>query len=75
MLNSHSSTLNNGWDDSDGKLDPPSVVTSQGNTNTVGDELTTCDSNRLNSDHGTSESGRSEFTNVDRGDCRCSSDT
>jgi hypothetical protein len=51
-------------DDTDSELDSPTVLAGQRYTDTVTDELTSSDCDRLDSDEGTSETGGREFTDV-----------
>ena len=72
---SHGRALNDSWYDTDGKLDSPSVVTSERYTDAVGDKLTPSDSDRLDSHHCASESSWSKFTDVHGCNGRSSSHT
>lgn len=74
-LNSHGGTLNDSRYDTDRKLDTPAMVTCEGDPDTISDELTSGDCDRLDSDHGTSEASGREFSNVYRGDRRRRTDT
>jgi hypothetical protein len=68
MANLHGCALNDSWDDTNGELDPPSMMTGERDPNTVGDELTSSNSDRLDGDHCSSESSWSQLTDVYRGD-------
>ena len=69
-LHSHGSGLQEGWDDPDGELDPPTVIPDKGNANTVAKELATRDCDGLDRDKTAPEARWSKFTNVDRCDGR-----